>query len=288
MCNFESAMKSYSLEILLIKSLTDFVEFSRAPNECDAEYGCPNGRTIQEIDLTLYRGQSNDWPVLPSIGRKPFDPENEKTQIKEFLAETWVRVRNRKMELFEALALMQHLRVHQTRLLDWTKNALVALYFAIADNPQNPVLWKYVAEGHHQVGRESHGPDGKPCAVKSLSNPADIDEIQRGGKSRSNGYDWRWPLVFDPRDVLSFDPGSSGKAKVAKAQIRNQESRFVLWPSRLEDTLVQMTPMDWNDRLLDNDHICKGAILQDALPELRDHLDSVGINREFIYPLALC
>jgi len=111
-----------------------------------------------------FRGQSQQrakWPLLPKAGRyfrsSTFDPNTMPPMLKREL-EDWVELegfgyqspfdmrvfsewRRRAIAFgplpddeWECLALAQHHGL-ATRLLDWTKNPLVALFFAAAENP---------------------------------------------------------------------------------------------------------------------------------------------------------
>ena len=84
----------------------------------------------------LFRGQENSgWKLIPGLGRPPyFRPEIEKYE-KKILVEFKRRAVPFLPKTFnissdwEWLALAQHHKL-PTRLLDWTENPLVALYFA--------------------------------------------------------------------------------------------------------------------------------------------------------------
>lgn len=94
----------------------------------------------------LFRGQKNSKPLLPRIARKNPSTNTKKLEEK-LLSEFKRRLANKAdistMDDWDLLSYAQHYGL-STRLLDWTTNPLVALWFACADNYSNTSSYIYL------------------------------------------------------------------------------------------------------------------------------------------------
>lgn len=86
----------------------------------------------------LFRGQTHfQWELIPKIGRQDFARTVPSVFREDFLLRSWMRyssqiITKEPIDQWDRISLAQHHGL-ATRLLDWTKNPLVALFFATFD-----------------------------------------------------------------------------------------------------------------------------------------------------------
>lgn len=90
----------------------------------------------------VFRGVNNsEYELIPSVGRLPAlsspdeELDREKALLEQFKMKSALRVSCKPSNDWEWLSLAQHYGL-PTRLLDWSVNPLIALYFATAHSPE--------------------------------------------------------------------------------------------------------------------------------------------------------
>ncbi|HVO91437.1 MAG TPA: FRG domain-containing protein [Terriglobales bacterium] len=195
-------------------------------------------------DFVLFRGQDQDWALLPKIARlNPRDSllKNEEDMVSAFKREAVTFLSALPTNDWDWLSIAQHHGL-PTRLLDWTKNPLAALWFAIrypAKTPDSPaVVWIF-----------------KPAEQDIIKNVAAVSPFE--GKRTK---------VYVPRHVTP--------------RIRAQVAAFTV--HKFVASLKRFVPFEKNKQQKHLLH--KVLIPAHAFSEIRFELDRCGVNASSLFP----
>jgi len=114
--------------------------------------------------VILFRGQREDWDLLPKITRVKHRTtvlEDERQMMSAFQREAVTFIDPLPNNPWDWLAIAQHHGL-PTRLLDWTRNPLAALWFAVREPAESDVpgvVWVYCPNERDVIGEAATGQD---------------------------------------------------------------------------------------------------------------------------------
>lgn len=195
----------------------------------------------------LFRGQTTDAPLLPKICR--LEARGDKLQAERHVLNEFKRINpllikeHWPLDDWDYLSLGQHFGL-PTRLLDWTNNALTALWFATGESNSYKIH------------------EGADAVVWILMVYEDdfIMNIEN----------------MDPFEVPSM---KIVRPRVIKQRINNQSGLFSISSSK---EILENRPINEID--LYADKLIKVKIPSEKLSEIRTDLNSMGINAFSIFP----
>ena len=211
--------------------------------------------------LTLFRGQGNkEWDLMPSVMRNREDYLNEELYIKECIRQYPEEFIN--MSKVDMLIKMQHYGV-PTRLLDLTKNPLIALYFACVSDPNKDGV-VYAVSG--------------PVARSSDLYVNAITECVFNHKSHGNMYIKKCSLKIDGVDlsedsvksIINSETPIIFEASLTNARIKNQNGYFAIYRG------------EKNCKEIKFQH--KIFVKKECKEQIIHQLSMIGIDSKYIFP----
>jgi hypothetical protein len=222
-----------------VKTIEEYLKVIKQSKEENVNKG-------YELDF-LFRGQLDDYVLIPKISRlvaKGNLLDVERVLLQEFKRTNPLLIEaHQPMDDWDYLTLGQHFGL-PTRLLDWSYNALTALWFAT---------------GHH-------GPEKEPLhpySVVWILMPREED------------------FITDVESIHPFDvPGTKiVRPRIIKQRINNQSGLFSI-PSSQE--VLNKQAMNETDSY--QEKLIKVKIPCDKFSDIRTDMNALGVNAFTIFP----
>ena len=202
-------------------------------------------------DIPFFRGHNNSkWPLLPSIFRIPNRHIHMESLLYYEFHSYSAQLFSEKATSWDILFEMRHHGV-PTRLLDWSENFAVALYFALNENATNPCIWIL---DPFQLNKESNGEE----SILTPESDLGIDYYYNSCIGRT---------TVQKENTIAIYP------RKQSARVFSQKGVFTLFGSK-EDSLENLYPSC----------LTKFEIPLDAIPEANKFLKLAGIDEFSIYP----
>lgn len=253
-----------------INNLADFIS---TITEIRKNHGAS---VLNSEQCMIYRGVSNYGLLLePGVLRMPkYSLIEEHSMLTQFskCSANYIEKFDKKDDKV-LLELAQHYGV-PTRLLDFTNNPLVALFFCCIDDENdgsvyvlNKVLYKMYINNEENIGKSTN------IVINEI-----LDYIQKGDITEGNGVlnvlensCNIYPYIYIPYFL--------------DRRMEAQSSIFMIWGSR-EDSLDQMLKgREFGvGKSLENDLYIKLRIRQSYKKIILEQLDECGINEKSLFP----
>lgn len=235
----------------------------------------------------FYRGHSNlDWNLIPSIYRKKKWINNEHRMFREIIIrnpEEFIKTKS----TFEKLTIMQHYGL-PTRLLDITKNPLVALFFACSEKSQSNSPGEVITF------------NPKPEIIKyfdsdTVSILSNLSKAERNFKIIKDKKLFKKNIIGlkllhiikeeKPYFLAKINPLDLEKALIVKPinnneRIKRQQGYFFIFGinSKIDN------PADINSIFHKENIIPKFIIEEFNKPQILHELEAIGISSDMLFP----
>jgi hypothetical protein len=217
-----------------------------------------------------FRGQpSAAWDLRPRFYRPEYEGAEESEIRLEFEGHGLQLVAtNPNRSKWEWYFLMQHYRA-PTRLLDWTGNPLVALYFAIVGDrkdvgKEEAAVWAFDPWRWNKLHADGLRGPALPGWEETEPYLPDLEAACNGARVQK-----AWPIALDPPSI--------------DTRLASQTAKFLLFGKK-RDLIKAANRTDLGRKSKKQSRLAQIVIASKKLESIRCELDDFEINHRILFP----
>jgi hypothetical protein len=246
--------------------ITSLAEYLRRLKELSSKWGLDDqNKPYHERETLWLRGHHDSrWRLTPKLYRKEFRDADENEIRIEFQSRALQLIQGRvPTDKWEWYFLMQHYGA-PTRLLDWTDNPLVALYFALADHSgiSDAAVWALNPWWLNRQLRKDIAGVMLPDWHEAKPYLRELEDAFTGGPITTTAL----PAAIDPPHV--------------DRRLAAQSSRFVIFGK----TRDLMQTKAARSRLKKKRHVEMLTIPRNAIADIQAELYFCGVTHSLVFP----
>lgn len=243
------------------------------------------GETVYKPHF-IYRGHSNcqygllpgifRWRDLPQGGSRAAYSQLEFNILEDFITEACSFIKNvPEDDIIAWLEIAQHFGV-PTRLLDFTENPLVALYFACNGSPaKDACVWIINEPAYNKKFFEEKGIVLVTYSKQVISRIVTEEIVYHDSRQHYGNPNYiQYPWIYKPH--------------YREERMHLQESIFMLWGAYQGAFTANVSEKEYMSTGIvenaDGGVLCSILIPAENKKELLNALNSCGVNEKFIYP----